>query len=182
MASDDGGRGGLNRVPSQGSCQNHCMPPPVAVPINALEALSLWAPIVWLKTNPYAYPSLEILHIIGIALIFGTLWIVDMRILGLMRIFDVNQLARHVIPWTFAGFVLVAVTGLTLFATRAGDLINNPAFVVKICLIFVAGTNAAVLHSRGTIDANTVLTKGQAVLSILIWVAVIACGRWIAYV
>jgi hypothetical protein len=152
------------------------------LPINALEALNLWAPIVWLKTNPYAYPSLEIAHIIGIALIFGTMWIVDMRILGMMCIFDVNQLAKHVIPWTVAGFLLVAVTGLTMFSTRAGDLINNPAFVIKICLIFAAGTNAAVLHARGTIDASSALTKTQAVLSILIWVAVIACGRWIAYV
>ncbi len=158
------------------------MTPPTPIPTNTLEALSLWAPIVWLKTNAYVYPSLEILHIIGIALVFGTLWIVDMRLLGLMRVFDVNQLAKHVIPWTLAGFLLVAVTGLILFATRAGELINNSAFTLKIYLIIAAGTNAAVLHARGTIDANTVLTKVQAVLSILIWVAVVACGRWIAYV
>ena len=69
-----------------------------------------------------------------------------------------------------------------MFVSRAGDLINNPAFVVKMCLIFAAGTNAAVLHARGAIDATTVITKVQALLSILIWVAVIACGRWIAYV
>lgn len=158
------------------------MNPLVPIPINALDALNHWAPIVWLKTNPYAYPSLEILHIIGIALVFGTLWIIDMRIFGLMRNFDVNQLAKYVIPWTIAGFLLVAITGFTMFVSRAGDLINNPAFVVKMCLIFAAGTNAAVLHARGAIDAKTVITKVQALLSILIWVAVIACGRWIAYV
>ena len=158
------------------------MNPSVSVPVNALEALNHWAPIIWLKTNPFAYPSLEILHIVGIALVFGTLWIVDMRIFGLMRIFDVNQLAKHVIPWTIAGFLLVAVSGFTMFITRAGDLIANPAFVVKICLIFVAGTNAAILHARGAIDTSLFSTRCQAVLSILIWVAVIACGRWIAYV
>ena len=158
------------------------MNPSVPLPINALDALNHWAPIVWLKTNPYAYPSLEIFHIVGIALVFGTLWIVDMRILGLMRVFDVNQLARHVIPWTIAGFLLVAVTGFTMFIARAGDLIANPAFVVKICLIFAAGTNAAILHARGAIEPTIFSTRFQAVLSILIWVAVIACGRWIAYV
>ncbi|MCY7389032.1 MAG: hypothetical protein LH481_13405 [Burkholderiales bacterium] len=158
------------------------MNPTVPMPVNALEALGHWAPIVWLKTNPYAYPSLEILHIIGIALVFGTLWIIDMRILGLMRSFDVNQLARHIIPWTIAGFLLVALSGFTMFVSRAGDLINNPAFVVKMCLVFAAGTNAAVLHARGAIVATMVMTKAQAILSILIWVAVIACGRWIAYV
>ena len=158
------------------------MNPSVPLPINALDALNHWAPIVWLKTNPYAYPSLEIFHIVGIALVFGTLWIVDMRILGLMRVFDVNQLAKHVIPWTIAGFLLVAGTGFTMFITRAGDLIANPAFVVKICLIFAAGTNAAILHARGAIEPTIFSTRFQAVLSILIWVAVIACGRWIAYV
>ena len=49
------------------------MNPSVTAPVNALDALNLWAPIIWLKTNPFAYPSLEILHIVGIALVFGTL-------------------------------------------------------------------------------------------------------------
>ena len=158
------------------------MNPTVPVPVNALEALNHSAPIIWLKTNPYAYPALEIAHIIGIALVFGTLWVIDMRILGLMRPFDVNQLAKHVIPWTIAGFLLVAISGLTMFVSRAGDLINNPAFIAKMCLIFAAGTNAAMLHARGAIDATNVMTKAQALLSIMIWIAAIACGRWIAYV
>ena len=158
------------------------MNPTVPVPVNALEALNHWAPVVWLKINPYAYPSLEIVHIIGIALVFGTLWIVELRILGLLRPFDVNQLAKHVIPWTIAGFLLVAISGFTMFVSRAGDLINNPAFIAKMCLIFAAGTNAAVMHARGAIDPGVVLTRAQALLSIVIWVAVIACGRWIAYV
>ncbi len=158
------------------------MNPTVPVPVNALEALNQSVAVIWLKTNPYAYPSLEIVHIIGIALVFGTLWIVDMRILGLMRPFDANQLAKHVIPWTIAGFLLVAISGFTMFVSRAGDLINNPAFIAKMCLIFAAGTNAAMLHARGAIDTATGMTKAQALLSIFIWTAAIACGRWIAYV
>jgi hypothetical protein len=150
--------------------------------ITPLAALSQWAPIVWLKTNPVVYPILEIGHIIGIALVFGTLWIVDLRILGRMPMFDVNQLAKQIWPWTIAGFSLAAMTGLTMFVSRIGDLINNPAFVLKICLLFAAGTNAAVLHARGAINCESLLTRAQAVLSILIWLAVIVCGRWIAYI
>ena len=147
-----------------------------------LDALSQWAPIVWLKTNPYAYPTLEIVHIVGIALVFGTLWVVDLRILGRMRVFDVNQLAKHVLPWTLLGFTLAAASGLTMFVSRVSDLIANPAFILKIGLLFAAGANAAVLHARGPIMVSSLMTKSQALLSILIWLAVIVCGRWIAYI
>ena len=154
----------------------------MSVAPTALDALNHWAPIIWLKTNPYAYPALEVVHIIGIALVFGTIWIVDLTILGKLRVFEVNLLARHVVPWTMAGFALAAATGLTMFATSVGDLIANPAFVLKMGLLFAAGTNAAVLHGRGAIDGGSIFTRWQALLSIVIWVAIIACGRWIAYV
>ena len=150
-------------------------------PPTPLVALSQWAPIVWLKTTPVVYPILEIGHIVGIALVFGTLWVIDLRILGRMPMFDVNQLAKHILPWTIAGFLLAAMTGLTMFVSRISDLIANPAFVLKIGLLFAAGTNAAILHARGAINCESGLTRAQAVLSILIWLAVIACGRWIAY-
>ena len=158
------------------------MVPATLAPLTPLEALNHWAPIVWLKTNPYAYPTLEIIHIVGIALIFGTLWVVDLRILGRMRMFDVNQLAKHILPWTLLGFALAASSGLTMFVSRVGDLIANPAFVLKIGLLFAAGANAAILHARGPIIDTSIVTKSQALLSILIWLAVIACGRWIAYI
>ena len=153
----------------------------VGTALTPLVALSQWAPIVWLKTTPVVYPILEIGHIVGIALVFGTLWVIDLRILGRMQMFDVNQLAKHILPWTIAGFLLAAMTGLTMFVSRISDLIANPAFVLKIGLLFAAGTNAAILHARGAINCESGLTRAQAVLSILIWLAVIVCGRWIAY-
>ncbi len=148
----------------------------------ALDALHHWAPVVWLRASPYAYPTLETLHIVGIALVFGTLWVVELAILGWLRGIDARQVARRVLPWTLTGFLLAATTGLTMFTTNVGDLIANPAFVLKMVLLFVAGTNAAVLHARGAIDVTSRTTRLQVGLSILVWLAVIACGRWIAYV
>jgi hypothetical protein len=162
-------------------CVAKCAMPATAT-VTPLEALNHWAPIVWLKTNPYAYPTLEVAHIIAIALVFGTLWIVDVRILGGLRSIDVRALTRGVLPWTLAGFTLAAVTGLTMFISRIGDLIGNPMFIAKICLLFLAGANAAVLHARGIINPQSKATRAQALLSIVIWLAVIFCGRWIAYV
>jgi hypothetical protein len=153
--------------------------------ITPLQALNHWAPIVWLKTNVYAYPTLEVVHIVGIALLFGTLWVVDLRLLlriSALEKLDAQVLAKALLPWTIAGFLLAAMTGLTMFVSRVGDLISNPAFIIKMCLLFAAGTNAAILHARGPLDAKSIATRTQAGLSILIWLAVITCGRWIAYV
>ena len=153
--------------------------------ITPLQALDQWAPIVWLKTNVYAYPTLEVMHIVGIAMVFGTLWIVDLRLLlrlNALDKLDARALAKAVLPWTIVGFLLAAMTGLTMFVSRIGDLISNTMFIIKICLLFTAGTNAAILHARGPLDAENVVTRFQAGLSILIWLAVITCGRWIAYV
>ena len=157
-------------------------PSAALAPPAVLDALHHWAPIVWLRVHPYAYPTLETIHIVGLALVFGTLWVVDLAILRGLRGLDPRLLARRVLPWTLGGFLLAAASGLTMFATNVADLIANPAFVLKMGLLFAAGTNAAVLHARGAIDAAQGTTRLQAGLSILIWIAVIACGRWIAYV
>jgi hypothetical protein len=153
-----------------------------AVAKTPLDALNLWAPIVWLKTNAYAYPALEVVHIVGLALVFGSIVLVDLRVLGVLKLAEANHFAKAVIPWTLLGFVLALITGLTMFVTRISDFIANIAFIIKMCLLFAAGANAAVLHARGTINLASRLTKLQALLSIVIWIAIIFCGRWIAYV
>lgn len=147
-----------------------------------LDALNQWAPIIWLKTNAYAYPTLETVHLIAIALVFGTVVIVDLRLLGVIRAIDARLLAKTLLPWTLAGFALALLTGLTMFTSRIGDFISNPAFILKMCLLFAAGANAAVLHARGALDDGNTITKTQAALSVVIWIAIIFCGRWIAYV
>ncbi len=151
-----------------------------------IQALHEWPFAVWLRTAPLAYPGLEALHILALAVTFGTLWIVDMRLLnlhwfGLHRI-DCNTLAKAVLPWTLMAFMLAAITGSLMFLARASDLIANTAFLVKICLLFTAATNAAILHSRGQLDATNRITKIQALTSIVLWITIIFCGRWIAYI
>ena len=148
----------------------------------AAEALQLWAPVAWLKASTYAYPALEMVHITGIALVFGTIWLVDLRLLGLLRGLDITAMARQVLPWTLCGFALAAMSGLLMFSTSAAELIANRAFLIKLCLLLCAGTNAALLHARGALQPGETFTRCQAALSIAIWLAVIGCGRWIAYV
>ncbi len=149
-------------------------------------ALHNWPFAVWLRSAPLVYPSLEALHIIAIAITFGSLWIVEMRLLGVTLLdldkMDANVLAKATLPWTFLGFTCAAIFGSLMFLARASDLIGNSAFLVKMLLLMTAGTNAAILHSRGPLDSASIATRAQAVLSIALWIAIIFCGRWIAYV
>lgn len=146
----------------------------------ALNALEHHALAVWLRTS-LAYPVIETLHIVGLATLFGSLLIVELRLLGVIRRVDAGALARLVLPWTLAGFALAASSGAALFFARAAELVSNPVFLVKLLLIATAGINAAWLHTRGPLDAASVATRVQAGLSLMIWLTVIACGRWIAY-
>jgi len=137
----------------------------------------------------WLYPSVEIVHIVGIAVLVGSIAVLDLRLLGLSRSLPVRRLAAHVLPWSIGAFVLIVPSGLAMFVAHASDLIGNPVFALKICLIFAAFTNAAVFHAgifRGAagwdVDAMPpALARASAALSLLLWIAVIACGRLLAY-
>jgi hypothetical protein len=137
--------------------------------------------IVWLKSNALVYPALETIHITGIALVLGVMIVVDSRLLGLHRKLDLALVKSVLLPWVLVGFSICAITGLLMFASRASDLIANRAFVIKLILLMLAGTNAGILHTRGKLDDADWTTKMQALISLLIWLAVVTAGRWIAY-
>ena len=79
------------------------------------------------------------------------------------------------------GFGLCAASGLLMFASQPLELLGNRAFTVKMVLLMVAGTNAAVFHARGGLQRLDLAARLQTVLSLGIWVAVIIMGRSIAY-
>ena len=158
------------------------MEPNLPVAAGALAPLAAWWPVAALRADPLAYPLLEFAHLLGLAATTGTVLVVDLRLLGLLRRLDPGELARAVLPWTLAAFALAAASGSVMFAMRAGELVDNPAFVAKLALLFFAGLNAALLHARGMPDPASRATRLQAGLSIVAWMAVIFCGRWIAYV
>lgn len=141
-----------------------------------------WSLAEFIRTSPWAYPSLEIVHLVGLGLVFGTLWLVELRLLGIGRRLEVGALAATALPWNLIGFALSVISGLLLFASRAGELIANRAFLLKMGLIALAGVNAALLHTRGALDPGRPGTRVQAAASLLLWVGVIAAGRLIAYV
>jgi hypothetical protein len=152
-----------------------------AIEASALgQAMRQW---LWL------YPSVEIVHITGIALLVGSIAILDLRLLGLSRTVPVRRLAAHILPWSIASFALIVPSGLAMFVAHANDLMSNPVFAGKFCLILLAGANAGILHAgvfRGAeqwdVDVMPPLAaRAAAAASLLLWISVIACGRLLAY-
>ena len=142
-----------------------------------------------MRESLWAYPIVETLHIIGLATVFGSIIVVDLRLLGLSRGVSASRLARHALPWTLGAFGLVLCTGLMMFTAHTADFLGNEVFMLKMGLILIAGINAGFLHSGamhavGTWDTGAMppqRVRVAAALSILLWTGVIACGRFLAY-
>ena len=135
-----------------------------------------------LKSSVWAYPALEVLHICGIALLLGNLVLLEMRVFGRGAGLDIKALASLSLGIAGVGFSLAAATGLLMFASQAAELLTNRAFTLKMVLLMLAGCNAAWFHGRASLVKLDGVARMQMVLSSLIWLAVVACGRWIAYV
>jgi hypothetical protein len=141
----------------------------------------------------WLYPSVEIVHITGIALLFGSIAVLDLRLLGLSRALSVKRLAAHVLPWTAASFVLIVPSGFLMFTAHATDFIQSEVFVLKMCLIVAAGVNAALFHTivfrtADVWDAEEMRklppppsARIAGAVSLALWISVIACGRLLAY-
>jgi len=134
-----------------------------------------------LLSHAWAYPALEVLHIVGIALLVGNLVLLELRVFGRGAALPVADLARLSLGLAATGFALAAGSGLFMFAGQPAELLANRAFTLKMLLLMAAGCNAAWFHTRGSLARLDGLARFQMLLSTAIWLAVITCGRWIAY-
>lgn len=134
-----------------------------------------------LKSSAWAYPALEVMHICGIALLLGNLVLLEMRVFGRGATLDVKALASLSLGIAGVGFLLAAASGLLMFTSQAAELLTNRAFTLKMVLLMLAGCNAAWFHGRDSLVRLDAVARLQMVLSSLIWLAVVVCGRWIAY-
>ncbi|MEX0959793.1 MAG: DUF6644 family protein [Burkholderiales bacterium] len=143
-----------------------------------------------MRESLWLYPAVEILHILGFVVLVGAVVMFDLRVLGLSSRIPVRMLAQHLLPWSLASLMLVVPAGLLLFLSDAATIIANPAFRLKILLLFVVACNAIAFHlgpyrTVVTWDVHTPAPRAarfHAAISLLLWVSIIACGRSIAYV
>jgi hypothetical protein len=134
-----------------------------------------------LQSSAWAYPALEVVHLSGIALLIGNLVLLELRVFGLGAALPVRELARLSLGLALAGFSLAAASGLLMFASQPAELLANRAFSLKMLLLLAAACNAGWFHGRGSLHKLDGLARVQMLLSTLIWLAVLVCGRWIAY-
>ncbi|NUO74134.1 MAG: hypothetical protein HOQ10_15665 [Frateuria sp.] len=134
-----------------------------------------------LQSHPWAYPALEIVHIVGIALLLGNLVLLELRVFGRGAALPVADLARLSLTLAFCGFALVGASGLLMFASQPQELIANRAFTLKMGLILLAAGNAVAFHVRGSLQRLDTTARALMLVSTGLWLAVITCGRWIAY-
>jgi hypothetical protein len=154
--------------------------------------------LVWLETSGVAvamrqwtwlYPAVEIAHIVGFVTLVGAALMFDARLLGRSRPLPVSALERHLLPWARWSVALVVPTGALMFAAHATEMAANPALRLKLVLLLTAFLNAGVFHRwpfRTVSDWDTEIhaplaARVNGMLSIALWIGVIACGRLIAY-
>jgi hypothetical protein len=155
-----------------------------------LEWLQGTGVAVQIRDGLYTFPLLESIHVVGLALVFGTIAILDLRLLGVASTHRaVSRVMADLLKWTWAAFALTAVTGGLMFITNAVVYFHNTFFRAKMILLVLAAVNMLVfeLTARKTIaqwdrSATTPpLAKVVATLSLVIWVGVIVAGRVIGF-
>lgn len=135
------------------------------------------------------YPALEIIHILGIVLLVGAALLFDFRLLGCSKNLLLSDMAHYLLPWSRRGLILLIPSGLLLFITNAGTLGMDPTFWLKMVLLIVGALNAFLFHkfvlngqnNPEIFSKSSLQFKIPALISIAVWIAVITCGRLLAY-
>src|SRR5690606_23982828 len=104
------------------------------------------APAAAVRGSAWGYPIVETVHILGFVVLVGAAFMFDLRLLGISRSLPVTRMARHLLRWSRAAAFVVLPTGLLLFVAGAMEMAASPVFRLKLLLIVVAVTNAAVFH------------------------------------
>jgi hypothetical protein len=161
---------------------------------NMYEALLRWLEATTLAQtiaeNDLLFPSIEAVHVMAITLVIGTIFIVDLRLLGLASLERAaHRLMGEILPITWSAFALAVVTGLLLFIAKAHSYGTNFFFLGKMVLLALAGLNMLMFHfaagrEAGLWGAGVRPPRGARIaagLSLTIWLGVVVFGRWIGF-
>jgi hypothetical protein len=159
----------------------------IASLITSLEASRLATGI---RNSLILFPLIESAHVLGLTMVFGTITIIDLRLLGLAstrRPF--SAVAADLLKWTWLAFAVTVMTGLLMFITNAGTYYYNVYFRVKMVLLVLSGVNtlAFELTARRSVytwDRNgsaPVAGRTVAAVSLVLWIGVIFLGRWVGF-
>jgi hypothetical protein len=161
-----------------------------------VEQADFWAALQWLEASPLAawvnqtaigYPTVLSLHVIGMAILVGTLLMLDLRLLNIVTGIPLPALIT-MIRFASIGFIINAISGVGLFVAQATTIVSSVPFLTKMTLIGMGAIITAVIYRRLKLNAGAWddaaapdALKKPAMLSIVFWVGAIIAGRLIAY-
>ncbi len=161
-----------------------------------MEPLQLWLirsfttveSVSALMRTQWAWPVAESLHFVGLCMLFGTIGMFDLRLLGVAKQIPIGALHR-LVPWGVGGYLLNMATGATFLLTEPDQYILNPAFHLKIFFMGLAGLNILAFYLTMFREVRTFGVGGDAprpakvvaCASLLLWTGVIICGRLLTF-
>jgi uncharacterized membrane protein len=140
--------------------------------------------------STWMFPTLETIHVIFLVSVLGTIFVVDLRMLGwTSNRFALTAVAKDTLPWTWGAFIGAAITGTLLWVSKASDYMHNPYFLLKMATMALAGLNMMYFHfiTWRTVehwDKDATMpssVKIGAALSIVFWLGVVFFGRAIGF-
>lgn len=144
----------------------------------------------FMRSSLKAFPVIEAAHVMAIALVFGTILIVDLRLLGLLDTRrPLTRVSDELLRLTWAGFFIAVITGVAMFTANATTYFDNTPFQLKMLALLGAGVNMAFFQFvtfRTVADWNVgrlppPAARMAGALSILLWTSVIFLGRWVGF-
>lgn len=155
-----------------------------------IQVLQASGPAEWMRTSLKAMPIVEAAHVLAAATVFGTIFIVDLRLLGVRdRSRAFTRVSLEMLRYTWFAFGLAVITGGLMFVANASTYYINTAFRLKMLGLILAGINMAIFQYITERDVKSWDTAHRAptaarvagALSILLWLTVIFLARWIGF-
>jgi hypothetical protein len=159
----------------------------IATLLKFLEDSSLATRI---RNGLWLFPLIESTHVFALAMVFGTIVVIDLRLLGITsRQRPFQRMASEILKWTWGAFALAALTGTLMFITNARVYYDNFYFRAKMLLLVLAGLNTLVFEMTagrtkerwGSAHSVPPAGKAAAALSLATWISIIVMGRLIGF-
>jgi hypothetical protein len=156
-----------------------------------LKALEKTSISIFVSQSQGAFSGLLMIHVAAAAIVFGMIVVVDLRLMGIASTnCSVTDLCREALPWTWTAFIISAITGVLLFTGQPVKYWANYAFQAKVALLALAAVNMLVFQFMtirsvskwNRAAAMPVMAKLAGAISLTCWIAVVAYGRWTAFV
>jgi len=137
---------------------------------------------ILLTDSTWLFGVIEAVHVMGLTLVLGSIALVDLHLLGLVeRGRDTTALIRRLLPLTWTGFAVAAITGTTLVFANPQGYFTNFFFRGKLLLLVLAGLNVVVFHRFVQPRAGRLGHRVSGGISLALWLTIVSFGRWIGF-